>query len=1782
MATNKSGACPVKGSISFQDLVNITGREDVAYLIFEGNRGVLPRESSSFNNDFIWGAERRLDLVKFATVKDPITGKNKTVKKYRGYTTETRKAKIQELNSLYTGNFKIHSIEGDTGTGYGIKIEGRPILKSLYETADATLSEKEKEEVLNDIRQEVENEYALEQQRINNEIILPISTYEQRVYKEDAYNASKGDYFINSSGNYILYSDGTEITRFKADLSDLSVNVGSKVTPSNKSKIKAIFGNLGYTSISFDGVKYESILPEPKVSKDVIEYQKEVLLKSLHQVKNIVEDSTITVAGLLEAGGKTIRYNPILMTTDTLGHEFGHLLIDMLGGLSNPMINRGVEQLKDTELAKKVTEQYNDLTETKEGLDKLKKEILAQAIGEEVDKLFKSEEGKSRFRIWLDRFFRALKDKLGLERNEAKRLANMLVSNTPVAADKLKGTVSDYIQEQRSRIEQETSTPAQIAEAIKSISDEITFEVEGHTYTLKGTQLMPVSTLMKENGYGIQGEVDDAVLERASKIGTLIHSNADAISKGVKTIISDDSGYSISPVAYASLNSIVAGLISPGDTVMTEVVVADDKAQVAGTIDMVIITKEGEVKLYDFKTKAKYNKKGEYKGFKYYNSTKYGASNRNTNRLQLSLYADILKRTLGLNVSPTLTVIPLVVDTKGTRIQTIELEKEYSDTDTNLMTFDKSMLSSKLLRERTNKLKRKVEEDIPTVTELGETEFKKGNSLTNPLDKYAKVYDDALGKLYARYQEAIATGKAVEADKVKQIIDRIQSYESNKGLLAFIKSANTTVDSMYSIYLSEKNKIAKGEQSDVLTAKTLVKWYKTLSSYDTVLDDILSLYMQDMFSGDGASVTERVKDVLKDTISKKNLLRDLYKTIGKDTLRDSLYMYNGRVAKEIEEQKQREWLSMSKAEQARTGLDMKSYARKYVEDNAKEIDDQARLMFDKELERASEDIGLMARWLDGIVDSNDMVVSALIKKFVILDGTVRSENIKAENEMLDVLEPLEKYASYNTTKNISTMYNFMLEKDDKGVYTGHILTKYKSTLQQEEDAMLREASKKPESKRREFKKEWYDKNMPLNKEAFDAALNDYVTFMYDSSIISDYEFLVYKRNRLLAYDEKLFYDIEDAFNSEAADMYLTWVVENARKYRTPAVKYVNPEYTKLEAVLKNPNDPRTKMYNHILKVIEETDSKLPYNKRLHTKLPFDYKSELERIQSGQSVKSVAKETFSTGLIRRGDELDRGVAIGEGEKAVNFVPIRYTRPNEWSIEDQSFDLGTLYLNWQKMANDYESKYNLLPEIELTKLIIDNREYIHTDSKGNPITKVYENYKARYLTKHGSKSLLAEQLDDWLKANIYGQKKADQGTFDILGVKIDKAKAGDLLNKYTAMNLLGLNVMSGIANINLGELNQIIESSTGQYLTTKELHNATTLYTRNLFGMVNDMGTRRPKNVISALNHKWNILNYYGKDSVKDNLWLSKAIGKGGLFITSHMGEHFMQTRIMLAMLGKVDAKDSSGKSLGSMLSMYKTVNGKLELDPSVDLEKSKWTEVDQVLFGEKVKRLLSSLHGEYTEVGKNAAQRYVLGRMGFLFRRFIVPGTKRRWQGKKYNVFLDDFTEGTYITTGKFIRDIHKDLFALRFALVSEEWNKLLPREKANVKRALTEVSMMIATSILATVLMGLAGESGDDDEKFWLNHLAYQSYRLNSELSFYLNPAAAWEIIRTPAASMSVFESALNLIGDLLPWNITEKYEKGNWAGQYKWEKSLTRLIPAYKQLYRVRDIDDLTKIMGK
>ena len=79
----------------------------------------------------------------------------------------------------------------------------------------------------------------------------------------------------------------------------------------------------------------------------------------------------------------------------------------------------------------------------------------------------------------------------------------------------------------------------------------------------------------------------------------------------------------------------------------------------------------------------------------------------------------------------------------------------------------------------------------------------------------------------------------------------------------------------------------------------------------------------------------------------------------------------------------------------------------------------------------------------------------------------------------------------------------------------------------------------------------------------------------------------------------------------------------------------------------------------------------------------------------------------------------------------------------------------------------------------------------------------------------------------------------------------------------------------------------------------------------------------------------------------------------------------------------------------------------------------------------MKRIASRMHGEYSQIGRIALQRMALGRMVYMFRKFVVPGWKRRWEFSKrknedgsrafkYNEVGEFFTEGAYITTGRFL------------------------------------------------------------------------------------------------------------------------------------------------------------------
>ena len=172
--------------------------------------------------------------------------------------------------------------------------------------------------------------------------------------------------------------------------------------------------------------------------------------------------------------------------------------------------------------------------------------------------------------------------------------------------------------------------------------------------------------------------------------------------------------------------------------------------------------------------------------------------------------------------------------------------------------------------------------------------------------------------------------------------------------------------------------------------------------------------------------------------------------------------------------------------------------------------------------------------------------------------------------------------------------------------------------------------------------------------------------------------------------------------------------------------------------------------------------------------------------------------------------------------------------------------------------------------------------------------------------------------------------------------------------------------------------------------------------------------------------------------------------------------------------------------------------------------------------------------------------------------------------------LQAWTEGYYNTTGRFLMQLAKELKEGQFALAAN-WNQLSKTEKANIKRAATEVGHFLAVALV----LGLMDWS-DDKDRPWLAKMAeYQARRLYTELgSLIPGPQMVGEglkIIKSPAAGINTLENTLDLIGLMNPFNyeVFAGEDALIQSGRYKGESKATRLffesplIPMNKTIYR-------------
>lgn len=788
---------------------------------------------------------------------------------------------------------------------------------------------------------------------------------------------------------------------------------------------------------------------------------------------------------------------------------------------------------------------------------------------------------------------------------------------------------------------------------------------------------------------------------------------------------------------------------------------------------------------------------------------------------------------------------------------------------------------------------------------------------------------------------------------------------------------------------------------------------------------------------------------------------------------------------------------------------------------------------------ADRDISFFDRWLDSMADSSDYMLK-------LFDQAVKKSK---ENARLDTIE-VQKQIEAATIKLEQAGYKnaeWMFEVDDEGNKTGNYISEINQGLFKKKVA---EMYKRLEKK--------YGKN-PTGENAIKFIQERDAWYNENTEIINDEFGMGTRIPKRSIYENKFFTGLSDT-------------------------------------------DPRKVYYNTIMGIKEKLDLMLPtnYTHLLNTiKIRKDL---IERVKASDGVRSGASEIWESikdQFIRRCDDTDFGskAAIKDFEgREVQTLPIYYTKMKDGeSANDISTDVASTMVAYAAMANEFHQMNKIIDCLELGRDLMRERSIAET-SGDKPLTEKFKILGRKLeskLTKSGDETRFMQRLNDFFEMQVYHRYMADEGTFG--NSRIDKAKTVNFLGRITSLNSLALNVLAGISNVATGSVMMRIESLAGEYFTEGNTLRADKNYAAAMPAFMAEIGKRVKTSKLALWDELFDVLQDYDEEKRDSNFSRKSRFGRmcnsSTLFFTNNCGEHWMQNRTSLALADAYKMKGPEGKIVSlwdAMEVVYideknKALGAKLQLKKGyTKADGSAFTRDDLIAFSRKSAAINQRMHGIYNQADKNAIQKTSIGRLGIMFRKWIKPSLNRRFKSVTYNFDMQEWTEGYYNTTGRFLLQMAKDLKEGKFAIAAN-WKNLDKTEKANIRRAATEVGHFL----LLALILGLI-DWPDDKDRPWLVAMAeYQARRLYTELGSMIpgKPMVneGLKIIKSPAAAVNTFEDMLNIVGILNPWNyeLVGGEDAILQSGRFKGENRATKLlyesplIPMNRTIYRAINPDD-------
>jgi len=515
-----------------------------------------------------------------------------------------------------------------------------------------------------------------------------------------------------------------------------------------------------------------------------------------------------------------------------------------------------------------------------------------------------------------------------------------------------------------------------------------------------------------------------------------------------------------------------------------------------------------------------------------------------------------------------------------------------------------------------------------------------------------------------------------------------------------------------------------------------------------------------------------------------------------------------------------------------------------------------------------------------------------------------------------------------------------------------------------------------------------------------------------------------------------------------------------------------------------------------------------------------------------------------------------------------------------IDNKSKDLGAAMYMFAAAAFNNRAMQDIEHEAVAIKLLAKNLNSDDIASvssvTGKPLTNTEKENIARNM------HLTEEQVTDILETYVYSKKdnsnKEDKNVKEVL----------DKVGKFTALSRLALNFFSPVVNLLGGTANSYMIAAKRMNFTESDLN---TGYGRH---MLQDDKTKALYKLFPVLMEEFML---DGLDDV--SLGVGKHIKADKGFVFQRIGDKTVQYGVLNAMLeshtvvdGKIVnkvkyLKDKYGysvlksaterqevlKKVEEEAKNLKSVHELVELtsEGKVDIDKLGLSEQAIIDFKRKVTKTNKYIMGNTDPNDLAMIKRNMWGRQVMIFRSWIQALGDERYASKHYDAELDYTVEGRYIT----LLNIYKEkglaaTIKLQLGLMKGIDANLTEEEIANIRANARELQFIL----IGILAYSLTRFKDDKDKGPILKYVSRITSRLIDELTFFVNPKAAFNIIKTPAASSSVISDLGSLFTetiDFLYYGIAgtpEEYED-----KVKLKRAIGKNIPLLGQGIKLYEV---------